>query len=63
MKDLSIIELNLDNGSSDVKCRCGCWNNFDKDNNQTINYQRKGSDALYSSSNVVYIGSNLKVKK
>lgn len=63
MKDLSIIEFNLEDSSRDVKCRCGNWNTFDKNNNQTINYQRKGADALYSATNVVYRGSNLKVKK
>jgi hypothetical protein len=48
MKALSIVEVNIIDNSKDIKCRCGSWNSFTPENVQSINYQRKGNDALYA---------------
>lgn len=47
MKALSILEVSLTDNSRDAKCRCGSWNSFDADNNQTLNMKRKSQDALF----------------
>ena len=51
MNVVSKIEINFKDSTKDVKCRCGCWNTFDVDNNQKNNHQRRSQEALYQGTN------------
>jgi hypothetical protein len=51
MNVVSKIEIDFSNSSKQIKCRCGCWNAFDSDNSQSINYKKRGEEALYSATN------------
>jgi hypothetical protein len=47
MKAISMVEI--DGDKKDVKCHtCHNWNSFDKDNTQSVNYQKKAAEALYN---------------
>lgn len=46
MKAISAIEFNTK--ETNIKCHeCHNWNNFDSENNQSINYKKKSQEHLY----------------